>query len=389
MIIPEPQYNSFEKKSRFFEKIIEVKDTMSVYPPEYLLERDQIFLAEYKPSWPLQAEQEIEKIKSLLPYSWCNNIQHMGSTAIPGMCAKPVIDLIMTVMDFDEARKCLPPLLEKLDYLFWADNPKKYHLFFVKGLPPYGKGRTHHFHVYGENSFEAISKLLFRDYLRENPETARAYKHLKQELAVRFREDREIYTRSKDDFIETINLKAFQKIIDFIPLQESHFSLLYQWLNLSNQLKWYGNGKKVFREAIEEKYSSYCRGFKEEKGQKKSIHAFIITWNGHPIGFIQFYDAYDFKRDFGEIPSQLVVFQDKLAALDFYVAESDYLGRGLVPMILRQFLKRHVWLNFSACFVDPDIHNHRAIKAYKKAGFEKIMKIKSEVCVLMLARKRI
>lgn len=187
--------------------------------------------------------------------------------------------------------------------------------------------------------------------------------------------------------IEKNKMKNFSKVIDFIPLQKSHFPLLYQWLNLQNQLEWYGDGQKVSHAKIKEKYSPYCHGFKEENSQRKPLYAFMITWNDCFIGYIQFYNACDFKRDSEEMFPYLRSFQGKCAALDFYIADPAYLGRGIAPMILKQFLKRYVWRKFSACFVDPDLRNDRAIKAYEKAGFEKVIAIPSEICVPMLTRK--
>ena len=88
----------------------------------------------------------------------------------------------------------------------------------------------------------------------------------------------------------------------FIPLHKDHFPLLYQWLNFPAQLKGYGNGYHISLKDIEEKYTSYCCQFKEEDGQKKPLYAFVIAWDKAPIGFIQFYNADDFKRENKPIP---------------------------------------------------------------------------------------
>ena len=173
-------------------------------------------------------------------------------------------------------------------------------------------------------------------------------------------------------FSEKELLRRVQESLGFIPLKKGHFPLLYQWLNLPAQRRWYGNGQKVSWKEVEEKYTSYCQRFKEEEGQKKPLWAFIITFSNMPIGFIQFYDARDFKRDFGEFPAEIRETIKNCAALDFYIGDPAYLGRGLAPLVLQKFLKDHVWKQFSACFVDPDRQNTRACKAYAKVGFKEL-----------------
>jgi GrpB-like predicted nucleotidyltransferase (UPF0157 family) len=161
---------------------------------------DEIEIVAYDPAWPCQFEAEAARLRTILPGDLIHDIQHYGSTAVPGLEAKPVIDMLLATPDLAAARAAFPALLEAAGYAFWADNPKTDRLFFVKGLPPAAPHRTHHLHV-TETSGELWSQLAFRDHLRRHPEDAEAYGALKRDLAKRHLADREAYTAAKGEFI--------------------------------------------------------------------------------------------------------------------------------------------------------------------------------------------
>lgn len=192
--------------------------------------KDSIELERYDPTWPEKAAAEITHLKKAFAGLGVVDIQHMGITAVPGLAAKPIIDLMVGVERIDDAH-ALIPVLENLGYVFWEDNPKKDRLFFVKGMPPYGERRTHHVHIFATDHEEWEARQLFRDYLRAHPEDRQAYEALKRGLAEQFREDRETYTTAKTDFVKRSLQKAVEPLIQFIPLAESHFPLLLGWLN--------------------------------------------------------------------------------------------------------------------------------------------------------------
>ena len=131
-------------------------------------------------------------------------IEHAGSTAIAGLAAKPIIDIFVAVPSIEQARATLVEPIERIGYVYWAENPKRDRMFFVKGMPPYGARRTHHVHI-SEPTSEAWQRpLLFRDYLRRHGDEAERYHRLKLDLASRYRHDREAYTTAKDAFVEAI-----------------------------------------------------------------------------------------------------------------------------------------------------------------------------------------
>jgi len=169
---------------------------------------DEIVIVEYDPCWPSLFEAEKAKLQEVLDPKLVVAIEHIGSTAVPGLAAKPIIDLLVVIHSLKVAKQTIP-LIEKLDYVYWHDNPDPNHLFFVKRLPPYGLQRTHHIHmVEARNKFWERS--LFRDYLQPHSSKAKRYEDLKRDLAVRFRTDREGYTNDKSEYIQTVMAKARQ-----------------------------------------------------------------------------------------------------------------------------------------------------------------------------------
>jgi GrpB-like predicted nucleotidyltransferase (UPF0157 family)/catechol 2,3-dioxygenase-like lactoylglutathione lyase family enzyme len=171
---------------------------------------DEIEIASYIPAWPAMFKAEAARLRTILPADLILDIQHYGSTAVPGLDAKPIIDILLATPDLADARAAFPMRLKANGYAFWADNPKIDRLFFVKGLPPSAPRRTHHLHV-TEPGGELWRQLSFRDHLRGHPPDARAYAAMKHELAVRHRNDRDAYTNAKADFIHAIMDRASAK----------------------------------------------------------------------------------------------------------------------------------------------------------------------------------
>lgn len=168
-------------------------------------DEDRVALIEYDPRWPALFEAEAEQIRSALAGIVDSALDHFGSTAVPGLAAKPIIDIMVTVADQSQWPKLVEPIKGR-GYSFWADNPRRDRMFFVKGMPPFGKRRTHHVHV--RTPADAQAAILFRDYLRSHPEDARRYAALKRELAERYSTDRDGYTDGKAGFVGALLAKA-------------------------------------------------------------------------------------------------------------------------------------------------------------------------------------
>lgn len=167
---------------------------------------DEIVIVEYDPRWPEMFEQEAARIRQTLDAGLITGIEHFGSTAVPGLAAKPVIDMLVGVRSLEEAKRVAIEALAALGYAYWYDNPDKEHMFFVKGLPPNGP-RSHHIHMVGPGS-AFWERLLFRDYLRRHPEEARRYSKLKRDLAARLTQDREAYTDAKGEYVRAVTERA-------------------------------------------------------------------------------------------------------------------------------------------------------------------------------------
>ena len=136
----------------------------------------QIQLSPYESGWQILFLEERDRLQASIG-GYILDIQHIGSTSIPGMPAKPILDIGIAVTNFEEAVRCIP-LMEELGYTYKGENGIPRRHYFVKGDP-----RTFHVHMVEIESEGWRSNLLFRDYLSKNPETAREYARLKQELA--------------------------------------------------------------------------------------------------------------------------------------------------------------------------------------------------------------
>ncbi|MFT7581585.1 MAG: GrpB-like predicted nucleotidyltransferase (UPF0157 family) [Myxococcota bacterium] len=167
---------------------------------------DEIELHPYDPSWPPAYDREAASLHgSLSAHGHARSeILHIGSTAVPGLAAKPIIDIMLVVPDLAIARSEFPAVLDALGYDFWADGPDPARLFFVKGMPPRGPKRTHHVHVVAPEPAVLKRHVGFRDYLRAHPDIAAEYGRLKQGLATAHRNDREAYTKAKNGFVERV-----------------------------------------------------------------------------------------------------------------------------------------------------------------------------------------
>lgn len=169
---------------------------------------DPIELVPYNVEWPQMAAIEIQNLQAVLPAKHVLDIQHVGSTAIPGMLAKPIIDIQITVDSITTLKDVAVSALENLGYVFWDQDPDPTKMFFVKGMPPFGAKRTHHVHIIEPTSERGKNRIIFRDYLIKHPKVAREYEALKIALASKYIYDREKYTDEKTNFIQYVLEKA-------------------------------------------------------------------------------------------------------------------------------------------------------------------------------------
>jgi GrpB-like predicted nucleotidyltransferase (UPF0157 family) len=155
----------------------------------------------YDPRWPALFESSRREIDAAIG-GFITSIEHIGSTAVPGLAAKPVIDILIGVRSLADAPLFLPPLAS-LGYTYIPEHedvfPERRYLHCIVD------GRhTHHLHIVEPGSEFYRVQILFRDYLRAHPHAAAEYAALKVRLAQQYQFNREAYTESKSDFIQNI-----------------------------------------------------------------------------------------------------------------------------------------------------------------------------------------
>jgi len=167
------------------------------------LKRGTVKLVRHNPKWRQNFEREQKKIRKV--FGWdALEIQHVGSTAIPGILAKPIIDIALIVPSLQKAKRYVKKL-QAINYELKKNDTRKERLFFTKG--PEEK-RTHYLHVGEIGSGYAEGMILFRDYLCNHKNAAKKYSELKEKLAQKYQNRREIYATKKEKLIKEIIKKA-------------------------------------------------------------------------------------------------------------------------------------------------------------------------------------
>ncbi|GAC1345424.1 MAG: hypothetical protein NVS4B7_14370 [Ktedonobacteraceae bacterium] len=171
-------------------------------------ESEPVIIVDYDPHWPVLYEEEKARILTVIG-TYIANIQHMGSTAIPELASKPVIDILVELKNISFVNNCIQPLASlSYQYMGPPDPIGKANDHFFRKPPPGAGNRTHHLHMVEQDSDYSHRQLLFRDYLRLHPEEAHQYDILKRELAEKFGTNRQGYIDAKTDFVEAILVKA-------------------------------------------------------------------------------------------------------------------------------------------------------------------------------------
>lgn len=166
---------------------------------------EEVTVVPYDPEWPAMFEREEAFLRSVMPADLVGRIEHFGSTAVPGLAAKPIIDMLVEVKDLAPVRELIAPMLQARGYDYvWRPSGTSslpYYAIFYKRND---KGRrSHHIHMV-EPHFRHWERVKFRDYLRAHPEQADEYARLKYRLAEQFPTDRGSYGYGKTDFVDSI-----------------------------------------------------------------------------------------------------------------------------------------------------------------------------------------
>lgn len=180
-------------------------------PAERIAElmRERIAIVPYQPQWVERYASVEQRLRRSLPEDLFTRIEHIGSTAVPGLSAKPIIDVQVEVTSLDRVRREVVPIMQDLAYEFiWRPSMGERAPFYAWFIKRDASGRrTFHVHMVEPDEASA-ERLLFRDFLRRHPNCARDYEALKQHLAHEHPADREAYTRLKTPFIQDILRRA-------------------------------------------------------------------------------------------------------------------------------------------------------------------------------------
>jgi GrpB-like predicted nucleotidyltransferase (UPF0157 family) len=165
--------------------------------PALGLGRSKTILRPHDPRWAAAFETEAATLRSVL-VNRPVEVEHIGSTAVPALSAKPILDIAVGYHDASGHAE-IQAALEAVEYVFHGDQGEEGGLFFVKGPD---SCRTHHLHVVAAGSSQWRSYLAFRDKLRSSKTLRTAYAELKENLTAQFPEDRVSYQDAKSPFIE-------------------------------------------------------------------------------------------------------------------------------------------------------------------------------------------
>lgn len=156
-------------------------------------------VVKHDPAWPKVLGREAEVILKACR-TWVTTVHHIGSTSVPGLAAKPILDIVPVAASPAMCAESISGMTE-LGYRYRGENGVPGRFYFDKVV----EGRTVvHAHMFPEGQTDVRKHLAFRDYLRTHPDAARAYEELKLTLASKYRDNRKAYTEAKAEFINGI-----------------------------------------------------------------------------------------------------------------------------------------------------------------------------------------
>ena len=168
------------------------------------MNNNPVVIVDYDPQWPTFYRKEKELICRALGHR-ISAIEHIGSTAVPILGGKNIIDMMAGVSHIDEANECLSPL-KSIGYVDVTPQPDNAEWYYCLGKGHHSAG--YHLHLVKSNSEHWKRHIVSRDFLRKTPKIAQEYYNLKEELATKYATDRIGYTEAKSKFVESVMAKA-------------------------------------------------------------------------------------------------------------------------------------------------------------------------------------
>jgi|SRR5271166_588141 len=162
---------------------------------------DQVIeIVDYDPAWADSFVEQQTRLSAVLAPWLASPVEHIGATAVPGLRAKPIVDILAPVRSLSAAEAALPDLAKE-GWLFWSDDPNRhYRLWFLRPRPA---SRTHHLQLIEHDHPDAKALIAFRDALRKDGSLRADYATLKGRLAVQYRFDRNAYSNAKANFVRS------------------------------------------------------------------------------------------------------------------------------------------------------------------------------------------
>lgn len=161
-----------------------------------------IKVIKYDPEWPIQFEREKKELFKILGSGIALRIEHIGSTAVPGLSAKPTVDILIEIPINCNLNQIICRMIRN-KYIHMKEQQK--HLMFVKGYSPNGlEKESFHVHIGPKDQDWLWDRLYFRDYLKKNSSELKKYQNLKNELSIKYKHDREAYTDRKAGYIQKV-----------------------------------------------------------------------------------------------------------------------------------------------------------------------------------------
>ncbi|OIN66967.1 hypothetical protein BLD48_08420 [Exiguobacterium sp. KRL4] len=162
----------------------------------------QVIVTPYQASWSDAFEQEATRLRTVFGERLLA-VHHIGSTSVPGLSAKPILD-ILPVVDMLDGIEAFDAAMETIGYEAKGEFGMPGRRYYRKG----GDDRTHHIHLYASGNPEITRHVVFRDYLREHPDEVQAYSEIKEQLANQYPADISAYIAGKDTFVKAMEQRA-------------------------------------------------------------------------------------------------------------------------------------------------------------------------------------
>lgn len=169
----------------------------------------------------------------------------------------------------------------------------------------------------------------------------------------------------------------------FEPLNKIHFSFIHDWYNKPHVQAFYSL-RDWTSEEVQKKLTPYLN-------DENPMNCFVVYHSGQPIGYIQSYPLKDYPWENQDLPK---IIEENAAGIDFFIADENYLGKGIGFQIINNFLEQFIWPFYQYCMADPDIRNDASIRLLKKCGFIEHKKIqckdalKREVSLCLFIKMR-